>query len=228
MQEPCFPVNFAKYLNIPFLKDTFGRLILSVKYHRRKLAKKAKKFPVLYGKSTKGYMEKAIMKSDWEKEDDDYPETVAQRCSVKKIVLRNFAKFIGKQLCQSLFFNKVAGWPKKETLAQVFSCEFCEIIKNTFSTEWLPWLLLIIMMIIIICFLFTLTDRGSCSEVFCNRAIQKNCSKIKRKSVRSFCCSYAADSRVAKKWSFPLRVSSVNVTKSAVSCGFSQIYRKDL
>ena len=32
-----------------------------------------------------------------------------QRCSVKKGVLRNFAKFTGKHLCQSLFFNKVAG-----------------------------------------------------------------------------------------------------------------------
>ena len=32
-----------------------------------------------------------------------------QRCSVKKGVLRNFAKFTGKRLCQSLFFNKVAG-----------------------------------------------------------------------------------------------------------------------
>ena len=31
------------------------------------------------------------------------------RCSVKKGVLRNFAKFTGKHLCQSLFFNKVAG-----------------------------------------------------------------------------------------------------------------------
>ena len=27
----------------------------------------------------------------------------------KKSVLRNFAKFTGKHLCQSLFFNKVAG-----------------------------------------------------------------------------------------------------------------------
>ena len=27
-----------------------------------------------------------------------------------------------------------------------------------------------------------------------------------------------------KKWSFPLRVSSVNVTKSAVACGFGHIY----
>ena len=32
-----------------------------------------------------------------------------QRCSVRKGVLRNFAKFTGKRLCLSLFFNKVAG-----------------------------------------------------------------------------------------------------------------------
>ena len=31
-----------------------------------------------------------------------------QRCSIKKCVLENFAKFTGKHLCQSLFFNKVA------------------------------------------------------------------------------------------------------------------------
>ena len=30
-----------------------------------------------------------------------------------------------------------------------------------------------------------------------------------------------------KKWSFPLRISSVNVTKSAVSCGFGHIYWKN-
>ena len=63
-------------------------------------------------------------------------EAVTQRCSLKN-VLRNFAKFTEKHLCQSLFFNKVAGaacnFIKKETLAQVFSCEFCEISKNTFS-----------------------------------------------------------------------------------------------
>ena len=32
-----------------------------------------------------------------------------QRSSIKKGVLRNFTKFTGKHLCQSLFFNKVAG-----------------------------------------------------------------------------------------------------------------------
>ena len=64
-----------------------------------------------------------------------------RRCSLRKGVLRNFAKFTGKHLCQSLFFNKVAGLGlqlyKKETLAQVFFCEFCEISKNTFFTEHL-------------------------------------------------------------------------------------------
>ena len=32
-----------------------------------------------------------------------------ERCSMKKVVIRNFTKFTGKHLCQSLFFNKVAG-----------------------------------------------------------------------------------------------------------------------
>ena len=60
-----------------------------------------------------------------------------RRCYVRKGVLRNFAKFTGKNQCQSLFFNKAAGFIKRETLAQVFSCEFCEISKNTFFREHL-------------------------------------------------------------------------------------------
>ena len=32
-----------------------------------------------------------------------------QRCSVRKGVFKNLKKFTGKHLCQSLFFNKVAG-----------------------------------------------------------------------------------------------------------------------
>ena len=72
-----------------------------------------------------------------------------QRCSVKKGVLRNLAKFTGKHLCQSLYFDNVAGlraatllkqillhrcnFIKIDTPAQVFSCEFCQISKNTFS-----------------------------------------------------------------------------------------------
>ena len=61
-------------------------------------------------------------------------EAVTQRCSVRKGVLRNFAKFTGKPQFQSLFFNEVADHLiKRETLAKVFSCEFCEVSNNTFS-----------------------------------------------------------------------------------------------
>ena len=65
------------------------------------------------------------------------------RCSVRKGVLRNFPKFTGKHLRQSFFFKKLqaeaCNFIEKETLAQVFFCEFCEISKNTFFTEHL-WL----------------------------------------------------------------------------------------
>ena len=57
----------------------------------------------------------------------------------EKGVLKNVAKFTGKHLCQSLYFNKVAcNFIKIETLAQVFSCEFCEISKNTISYRTPP------------------------------------------------------------------------------------------
>ena len=46
-----------------------------------------------------------------------------QRCFIKKGILKNFAKFIGKHLCQSLYFNKVIG------LRPIF--------KNTFFTKHL-------------------------------------------------------------------------------------------
>ena len=60
----------------------------------------------------------------------------------RKGALRNFAKFTGKHLSQSLFFTKICrseacNFIKNETLAQTFSCEFCEISKNTFFTEHL-------------------------------------------------------------------------------------------
>ena len=55
----------------------------------------------------------------------------------KKGALKNFAKFTGKHLCKSLFFNK-----EKMTLVQVFSSEFWEISKIPFFIEHLLWLLL--------------------------------------------------------------------------------------
>ena len=54
-----------------------------------------------------------------------------------KDILKNFTKFTGKHLCQSLFFNKVAD-------IRPFSCGFCKIFRNTFFTEHLQLLLLIL------------------------------------------------------------------------------------
>ena len=61
-----------------------------------------------------------------------------------KYVLRNFAKFIEKQLCQSLFFNKVAGLRKKEIWHRCFSVKFVKFLRTVFLREHLLWLLLII------------------------------------------------------------------------------------
>ena len=57
-------------------------------------------------------------------------KAVVRRRSLKKVFLDISQKFTGKHLCQSLFFDKAA--VKEESLAQVFSCEFCEISKDTF------------------------------------------------------------------------------------------------
>ena len=52
----------------------------------------------------------------------------------EKGVLQNLAKFTGKHLCRTLESLRPQGnnLIKKETLAQVFSCKFCEISKKTF------------------------------------------------------------------------------------------------
>ena len=60
-----------------------------------------------------------------------------QRCSMKRGVLRKFAKFTGNTFFRVSFLIKLhaCNFIKKETLAQVFSCEFCEFSKNTFFIE---------------------------------------------------------------------------------------------
>ena len=65
----------------------------------------------------------------------------------EKGVLRNFSKFIRKQLCQSPFFNKVAGiWPatvlKKRVWHRCFPAHFAKFLRTPFITEHLRWLLL--------------------------------------------------------------------------------------
>ena len=58
-----------------------------------------------------------------------------QRCSIKKGVLRNFIKFTGKYLCQSLFLNKVAGLRpatllKKRLWHRCFPANFAKFLRT--------------------------------------------------------------------------------------------------
>ena len=55
-----------------------------------------------------------------------FTEAVAQRCSVKKVFLE-ISQISQENTCARVNFIK------KETLAQVFSCIFCEISKSSFS-----------------------------------------------------------------------------------------------
>ena len=61
----------------------------------------------------------------------------------KKGVLRNFAKFTGKQLSQSLFFNKVAVLRpatslKKRLWPRCFSVNFAKFFRTLFFTKAPP------------------------------------------------------------------------------------------
>ena len=58
-------------------------------------------------------------------------------CSVRKAVLRNFAKFTEKHLCQSVFFNKVAGLSpatlfKKKLWHRCFLVDFAKFLRTPF------------------------------------------------------------------------------------------------
>ena len=70
-----------------------------------------------------------------------------RRCSFKKGVLKNFQKFTEKSTCAWVSFltklqPQAFDFIKKESLAHVFSSQFCEIFKYGFFTEHL-WLHLI-------------------------------------------------------------------------------------
>ena len=63
------------------------------------------------------------------------PSEAAPRNSLWKKFPKNFAKFTGKHMCQSLFFDRVqpqaCNFIKNKTPTQVFSCEIYEHFKNT-------------------------------------------------------------------------------------------------
>ena len=94
----------------------------------------------------------------------------------------------------------------KETLAQVSSCEYCEFFKNTYcyrtpfvaaSVNWK------------ICYKYSNVKQTIC--------------RCKWRKAKMYFLNNNWTQTLHKKWSVSLRISSVNVINSAVSCGFGHI-----
>ena len=77
-----------------------------------------------------------IWHSSWTQNRSGHPEVF-----YKKSVLRNFAKFTGKQLCQSLFFKKIS-LLKKRLWRWFYPVNFTKFLRTPFFREHLRWLLL--------------------------------------------------------------------------------------
>ena len=69
-------------------------------------------------------------------------EAFIRRCSEKKVFLKTSQNSQENIFARASFFCRPQNFIKKETLAQVFTCEFREIFKNTFFIKHLWWLLL--------------------------------------------------------------------------------------
>ena len=69
-------------------------------------------------------------------------EAVVRRCSIKKVFLEIWQNSQENNCPRESFLIKLQAI-KKDSLAQVFSCGFCEISKDTFFIEHLRWLPLI-------------------------------------------------------------------------------------
>ena len=87
-----------------------------------------------------------------------------RRCSVKNGALRNFAKFTGKPLCPSLFFNKVAGTAtllKKRLWRRCFPVDFVKFLRTPFlqnTSGGCSWSLKIAILIVVVSFLHILYE----------------------------------------------------------------------
>ena len=92
----CFPVNFVKFLRTLFLQNTFGGCFSNCKEVELKMNLHTSRIIFQNDSSYKCQFCTKLRSSCLE-----------EFCI--KGFLRNFAKFTGKHLCQSLFVNKVAG-----------------------------------------------------------------------------------------------------------------------
>ena len=128
-------------------------------------------------------------------------------------------KFIGKHINRWLIFNKVAShvcnFIKNETTSLIFSSEFCEILSWISSSNFKSRT----------AHIRIISMHKKCISLHYLMFSSEFCKILSWISSSNF-TSKTAHIRIIslhKKWSFPLRISLVNVTKSAVNFGFGHI-----
>ena len=109
------------YYNVNLMTDVFKIII---KYCRKIIAK---------------YLQILLFIAQWEPSvTKRRSRSSHRRCSVRKDVLRNFAKFTGKHLCQTarvsflIKLQAVCNFVKKETLARCFPMNFAKNLRTPF------------------------------------------------------------------------------------------------
>ena len=133
-------INF----NQTSLKETWNKNVKSIKFDSFDV-----KATVTKKVAKKRYVIIEFVSCDFDEgksqifQNGSYPKTFrSSRPEVfcKKGIHRNFTKFTGKQLCQSLFFNKVAGlrpnacnFIKKRLWHRSFSVNFVKFLKHLFT-----------------------------------------------------------------------------------------------
>ena len=101
-----FPVSFAKFLRTPFLKEHLQRLLL---YAIKLMLTPFSLFALFWFAKRNNY----------------------RRCSLRKGVLRNFAKFTGTHLRQSLSLIELQAWKPESLLKRDFNTSiFLRILRN--------------------------------------------------------------------------------------------------
>ena len=155
INKSCFPVNFAKYLTAPILQNTSAATLLLQR------GRKSDHFILLFkSRSEENSVKKSCEKLPVNMKYDDLmlnalflakscafiqafnqhvtrrTEAVTQKCFVKKPFLKISQNSKESTYARVSFLIKLqpetCNFIKKEILAQVFSCEFCEIFNNTF------------------------------------------------------------------------------------------------
>ena len=98
LRHGCSPVNLLHIFRTPFLKNISGQLLLNVvsRNINSDILKQSSSIYTLYYINFSSDKAKKSFRSSH------------RRCSVKKGVVRNFAKFTWKKPVPDLFFNKVA------------------------------------------------------------------------------------------------------------------------